>query len=189
MGGDRLVCASLYWVWRASLDLHMKGSALPEMRKPLLAASAIILLACTGCTISLPSPVQSPPASGQDVETASPQETTGPNLCETSTAESIELLNAAMDRMDRATSPSEVEEASAPMNELFNQAGASMGENCGREGAGDAVSELIVWASSAASSRPPLSASFAEGFLGSVCNLDTELGIEFTPTAQIACAG
>lgn len=162
---------------------------MPEMRKPFLAASAIVLLACTGCTINLPESAPPQAESESSAETAPPQDSTGPNLCETSTAESIELLNAAMDRMDRATSPAEVEEASAPMSELFNQAGASMGENCGREGAGAAVSELIVWASSAASSRPALSASFAEGFLGSVCNLDTELGIEFTPTAQIACAG
>lgn len=75
------------------------------------------------------------------------------------------------------------------MNDLFTQTGENMGQNCGLDRAGAAVSELIVWASSAASSRPPLSASFAEGFLGSVCSLDIELGIEFTPPAQVACAG
>lgn len=75
------------------------------------------------------------------------------------------------------------------MNDLFNQAGENMGQHCGPDRAGAALSELIVWASSAASSRPTLSASFAEGFLGSVCGLDAELDIEFTPPAQVACAG
>src|SRR5690606_10530621 len=98
-------------------------------------------------------------------------------LCETSTAESIELLNAAMDRMDRATSGSEIEEASSPMVDLFNQAGVNIGQHCGTEKARASVSELIVWASSAASTRSSLSANFAEGFLESVCNLDTELDI------------
>lgn len=134
-------------------------------------------------------PNPTPPAGGSDFEVASPQETISPDRCETSTAESIELLDAAMDRMDRAASSAEIEEASAPMNDLFNQAGENMGQHCGSDRAGAAVSELIVWASAAASSRPPLSASFAEGFLGSVCSLDSELGVEFTPPAQIACAG
>lgn len=147
------------------------------------------MLICTGCSASSPVHVNTPSAVEPDIEVAAPQEAVGPDLCETSTAESIELLNAAMDRMDRASSSAEIEEASAPMNDLFAQTGENMGQHCGPDRAGAAVSELIVWASSAASSRPALSAGFAEGFLESVCGLDAELGIEFTSPAQIACAG
>lgn len=157
--------------------------------RALFVACSIIVLSCAGCSTAAPNDVAMPTASQSEAEVASPHETVTPDSCETSTAESIELLNAAMDRMDRASSAAEAEEASAPVNDLFTQAGENMGQHCGPARAGAAVSELIVWASSSASSRPPLSASFAEGFLGSVCDLDVELGIEFTPPAQVACAG
>ena len=147
------------------------------MKKLSLATVAVAVLILSGCS-----------ASSSASEAGSVQETAGPDLCESSTMESIELLNAALDRMDRASSAAEIDEASAPMNDLFAQTGKDMGEFCKRDRAGPAVSELIVWASSAASSRPTLSASFAEGFLASICGLDAELGIEFTPPAQVACA-
>lgn len=158
------------------------------MRKSLFAVVAIALLSCTGCSIYLPAQVEAPASHDSEVEMTSPSES-NPDLCEAATAESIELLDAAMDRVERASSSAEIEEASAPMGELFSQAGANIGEYCGQDGMGWAYSELIVWASAAASSRPPLGASVAEGFLESVCTVDYELGIEFSPTAQIACAG
>lgn len=160
-----------------------------DLRKQLCVVGAAALLACAGCASVLPTQTGSAATSEGDLGVTSPQESDAPDLCKSSTLESIDLLNAAMDRMDRATTATEIDEASAPMGDLFNRAGVSMGENCGREDAGDAVSELIVWASSAASTRSWKSASFAEGFLESVCNLDEEAGIEFTPAAQIACAG
>lgn len=145
------------------------------MKNSLLVVGAILLLTATACSSPQPAPVQSAAASG-------------PDLCETSTAESIDLLNAALDRIDRASSSAEIEEASISLPELFEQAGANVGQHCKGERVGASVSELIVWASSAATTRPSSSAGFAEGFLKSVCGIDDELGIEFTPAAQVACA-
>lgn len=135
----------------------------------------IILLTSAACSSPQPAPVQSAAASE-------------PDLCETSTAESIDLLNATMDRIDRAASSAELDEASSSLSELFGEAGAKTAQYCGEERVGASVSELIVWASSAASTRAPSSASYAESFLESVCTLDDEGLIEFTPAAQIACA-
>lgn len=114
-----------------------------------------------------------------------PLETAGPDLCESSTQESIELLDAALDRVDRATTLTEIEALPAQIDGLFGDAGRRVASSCGTARAGSAVSELIVWASGEASSRPPTSASFAEGFVVTICELDVEL----TPTAKIACAG
>ncbi|SDH99084.1 hypothetical protein [Agrococcus jejuensis] len=163
-------------------------------RWSLVAACSILVLTSTGCVVSpssvamtSPSDAIATPASEPDA--ASPDDVAAPDLCDTSTAETIALLDAALDRIDRATSSDEIDAASQSMSELFSQAGTDMGQHCGLERVGEAASELIVWASSAASSRPPVSASFAEGFLGSVCELDVELGVDFTPPAQVACAG
>lgn len=140
----------------------------------------------SGCTVVLPASESnfsgSESGSGASSE---PLDAGSSDLCETSSRESIELFNAALDRVDRATSEAEIDELSNQLNDLFFQAGENLGANCDAASAGLAVSELIVWASEAASTRPPTSASFAEGFLGSIC----EIEIELTPSAQVACAG
>ena len=151
------------------------------MRVSSFAVGVLVVLALTACSASETNGNES---GGQT--SSEPLATLGSGLCETATSESIDLLDAALDRVERATTVDEIEGLSDSIVELFSQAGSAMGTNCAGAEAGAALSELIVWASDAASSRPPVSASYAEGFLGSVCELE---GVDLTPSAQVACAG
>lgn len=151
------------------------------MRFPSIAVGVLLVLALTACSSSLET-------NGSESGQTSPEPvaTMGSSLCETATSDSIDLLDAALDRVERATTTAEIESVSDSIVDLFSQAGTAMGTNCAGAEAGAALSQLIVWASDAASSRPPVSASYAGGFLSSVCELE---GVDLTPSAQVACAG
>ena len=107
------------------------------------------------------------------------------DLCESSTRDSIQLIDAALDRMDRATTASETNEILSVLDDLIGEAGENVGRYCGFENSGAAVSELIVWVSREVNNRSANSRSWAEGFLIGICPIDLEL----TPAAQVACAG
>ncbi|WP_217134556.1 hypothetical protein [Leucobacter chinensis] len=153
------------------------------MKKYFVSVAAVVLLLCTACGKSN---LQMNPDSTQDRPDTIEQQSVevGSESCKASTLESIDLLDAALDRTDRASSEAEMQELAEEVETLFGDAGESMGVNCSQAEAGGAVSELILWSSKAASSRPLQSAAFAEGFLAGICNVDVEL----TPPAQIACS-
>ncbi len=156
------------------------------MKIPVLAVSVIFVLTLTACSFSVSPNVGNlgwrNPDSGASSE---PLETASPDLCDLSTREAIELFDAVLDRIDRVSNVAELPDLEGLLYDLFFQAGENIGVNCGAERAGLATSELVVWASRAASTRLPQSALYAEGFLGSICEIDVQL----TPLAKDACAG
>ena len=114
-----------------------------------------------------------------------PLETADPDFCKDATEETIQVLGASLDRVERATTPAEIQELTPELTTAFQSAGQLMRIFCGEEKSGPAMSELAVWLSGEAGSRPSVSANFAEAFLAGVCELDVDL----SPSARIACAG
>lgn len=158
-----------------------------EVSGLFIASGLLIVFALSACSSSVPfSTVET---NGNEVggqTSPEPLAKMSSSPCKTVTTESIDILDAALDRVERATTASEIDVLSDTFNDLFSQAGAAMGTNCAGAEAGEAVSDLIVWVSGAASSRPLVSARFAGGFLGPLCEI---AGVDLTPSAQAACAG
>lgn len=155
------------------------------MKISVITTSVLMALVMTGCAD--PQPSSSANQSKEQSRNDSPQpvDTTPTNLCESSTRDSIQLIDAALDRMDRATTFDEASEITSVLDDLIGQAGDNVGRYCGIENTGTAVSEIIVWISREASTRSENSRSWAEGFLRGICPID----IDLTPAAQVACAG
>jgi hypothetical protein len=151
----------------------------------VLTVSALLVLAMAACSVPSPSPAGSQSKEKSTNVAPQPVDATPATRCETTTMESIQLIEAALDRMDRATTANEANEITDLLTELLGQAGGDIGTYCGFQDSGWAFSEIIVWISREAATRSVYSRSWAEGFLNGVCDVDLEL----TPAAQVACSG
>jgi len=155
------------------------------MRFVFLVLLGSLLTACTNESGTTTSTIGTTTTTDPTTTTSeTPPTTSARSRCEEATQEVIETMDTILDRVD-ADPQGFVDDPGATVADIASEMGSLVGQECGLEYSGEALSELLVYLADETSNRSIFAQTAIEGILESIC---TNPPVELTLRGRAACA-